>query len=46
MTKIISRINHYFIADEGEHVSASEFVFFYGVMLGLPTYTLAILLIA
>lgn len=46
MTKIITRINHYFIADEGEHIAASDFAIFYGVMLGLPTYALTILLVA
>ena len=46
MSKIISRINHYFIADENEHIPASDFIIFYGVMLGLPSYALAILLIA
>lgn len=46
MTRIITRINHYFIADEGEDIAASDFAIFYGVMLGLPTYVLVILLIA
>lgn len=44
MSKIISRINHYFIASEDEHIPASDFIIFYGVMLGLPIYTMIILL--
>jgi len=46
MTKIITRINHYFLADEGEYIPASDLAIFYGVMLGFPVYTLLILLIA
>ena len=46
MLNIISRIKHYFIADEGEEVSASDYAIFYGVMLGLPAYAAAIIFIA
>jgi len=46
MSKIFSRINHYFIASEEEHIPVSDFITFYGIMLGIPTYTLAILLAA
>lgn len=45
MTTIITRLNHYFLADEDESIPASDFAIFYGVMLGFPAYVLAILLI-
>lgn len=46
MSRMISRINSYFIADEDEHIPASDFIIFYGMLLGLPSYALAILFIA
>lgn len=43
--KLIRRLNNYFLADEGEEISVSDYIYFYGtyiatITIGIGVYSL------
>lgn len=40
--KVIRKLNNYFLANEGEEIAASDYVYFYGTYITVITITIGI----